>query len=182
MQAKKIGALAVLLTAAFAALHLAVAAEPARESGARDGQAVSIDNHKIQEAEVKARLEEPNFGYVGDIGTFVVTTKNAAGREAHADFVVHAYPDQDRVGLGCTKLKYDGAKRLGNVDGWVFTTEWDGKMYPSKVFVSAQRVYFGGGRQDYIAADYRTETGWTWKMIPLRRLPLAGKDGPEASR
>jgi hypothetical protein len=28
--------------------------------------------------------------------------------------------------LGRTKLTYEGPKRLGNIDGWVFRTEWDG--------------------------------------------------------
>ena len=24
----------------------------------------------------------------------------------------------------------------------------------------------------YIAADYRNDTGWVWKMLPLRRMEL----------
>src|SRR5208337_1569274 len=100
-------------------------------------------------------------------------SKNAGSHEAMAAFVVHHYPHQEQLGLGCTKLKYQGAKRLGNVDGWVFATDWDGKHYPSRVFLSAEKVYFGGGVQAYIAADYRMETGWTWKMLPLRRMELA---------
>src|SRR5262249_35898908 len=131
----------LLVLAGLAAVSLAPswAAEPSAEKG------VYIDARKIEEAEPRTRLEEPRFGYVGELGTFVAVTKNANGHEAMAGFIVHQYPNQERLNLGCTKLRYEGPKRLGNVDGWVFATEWDGKAYPSKVFLSAQRVYFGGG-------------------------------------
>jgi len=172
MHVKKFSTLFVMTTTIMV-LQLArpSAAEP--EKGA--GDSVSLTVQKVEESEAKTRLEEPNFGYVGNIGTFAATTKNSAGAEAHANFVVHSYPRQDKLSLGCTKLKYEGAKRLGNVDGWIFTTEWDGKAYPSKVFVSAHKVYFGGGEQAYIAADFRTDTGWAWKMVPLRRMELTSK-------
>ena len=161
---------AVLALAAFW-LARPLAAEPNRDAG----KAVYLTAQKIEESEAKGRLVEPHFGYVGDIGTFVATTKNAQGVEAHAAFVVHNFPEQENLALGCTKLKYQGPKHLGNVDGWVFMTEWNGKAHPSRVFLSAQKVYFGGGREGYIAADYREATGWAWKLIPLRRLELVGK-------
>ena len=146
------------------------AAEPAQD---RRGEAVYLDKGKVEESEAKGQLGEPHFGYVGDLGTFAAMTKNANGLEAHAAYVVHQYPHQEKLALGCTKLKYQGPKRLSNVDGWVFATEWDGKVYPSKVFLSAQKVYFGGGKQAYIAADYRNDTGWAWKLLPLRRMEIA---------
>jgi hypothetical protein len=102
-------------------------------------------------------------------------TKNVGSHEPAAAIVVHSYPNEAQISLGCTKLKYQGAKRLGNVDGWVFNTEWDGKHYPSKVFLSAEKVYFGAGIQAYVAADYREDTGWKWKMLPLRRMELTGQ-------
>jgi hypothetical protein len=132
-------------------------------------------NAKIEEAEPKARLEEPRFGYVGMLGTFQALGKNSGGEEPQAAFVVHQYPNQEKNALGCTKLRYEGPRRLGNVDGWVFKTDWDGKQYPSKVFLSAEKVYFGGGMESYIAADYRTETGWVWKLQPLRRVEILKK-------
>jgi hypothetical protein len=157
----------------------ATAAEPkesARAAADRaDAPGISLDAKKVDESEAKGTLEEPHFGYVGALGTFEATTKAAGGMEPAAMFVVHSYPDQGRLALGCTKLKYVGAKRLGDVDGWVFATDWDGKAYPSKVFVSAEKVYFGGGVIEYIAADYREGTGWAWKMLPLRRMDLANK-------
>jgi hypothetical protein len=171
MKAKHVLAL-VLVLVGVGAFQLS---QPLGAEGDR-GQSVYLNLPKIEEAEPKTQLQEPNFGYAGDIGTIAATTKNARGIEAHADFVVHNYPDQDNLALGCTKLKYVGPKHLGNVDGWVFNTEWDGKNYPSKIFVSAQRIYFGGGRQAYIAADYRNETGWAWKMVPLRRMELTGNE------
>jgi hypothetical protein len=164
----------LLLGLAGIGLFLFVQAGAAEPNNAVE-KGVYLDTRKIEEAEPKNRLEEPRFGYVGDLGTFVAVSKNAPGHEAMAGFVVHQYPNQDRLALGCTKLRYEGAKRLGNVDGWVFVTEWDGKTYPSKVFLSAQPVYFGGGMTAYIAADYRESTGWAWKLLPLRRVELANK-------
>ncbi len=66
------------------------------------------------------------------------------------------------------------------MDGWVFQTDWDGKANPSKVFLSAQPIYFGGGIRGFIAADYREGTGWAWKLHPLKRMELLAKAG-EAS-
>jgi hypothetical protein len=140
------------------------------------GKAVALMNAKIEETDARTRLEEPRFGYVGMLGTFQALGKNAAADEAQAVFVVHQYPNQEKNALGCTRLRYEGPRRLGNVDGWVFKTDWDGKHYPSKVFLSAEKVYFGGGIESYIAADYRTETGWMWKYQPLRRLELLKKN------
>lgn len=164
-------ALLVMAGIATVPLVTSFAADPVGEKG------VYIDTRKVEESEPKNRLEEPHFGYVGELGTFVAVSKNANGHEAMAGFVVHHFPLQERLTLGCTKLRYEGPKRLGNVDGWVFNTEWDGKMYPSKVFLSAQKVYFGGGVIEYIAADYREGTGWAWKLLPLRRMELTNNKG-----
>jgi hypothetical protein len=175
MSAKQVLAIALVLLS-FAVFPLAqpFGAEP--DEAGRKGQSVSLTTEKPQEAEAKTELRDPHFGYVGDIGTIVACAKAPAGMEAHAAFVVHHYPNQEKIDLGCTRLHYEGAKHLGNVDGWVFKTEWDGKAYPSKIFVSAQKVYFGGGRQAYVMADYRTETGWAWKLVPLRRLELVTRE------
>jgi hypothetical protein len=181
MKAKLIG---VLLLGA-AGIWLGTAIGPSVAQNARadgdTGKVVALMNGKVEETDAKTRLEEPRFGYAGMLGTFQALGKNASGEEAQAVFVVHQHPNHERNALGCTKLKYEGPRRLGNVDGWVFKTDWDGKQYPSKVFLSAEKVYFGGGMENYIAADYRTDTGWTWKYLPLRRLELlkknAGTDG-----
>ena len=138
----------------------------------KGGAVVVIDSVKPEEAESKSKLEEPNFGYEGHLGTFEVRTKTSSGHAPVGLLVVHQFPYHDKIALGHTKMKLVGARRLGNVDGWVFETEWDGKQYPSKMFFSAEKVYFGGGQSAYIAADYRSETGWVWKMLPLRRMAL----------
>jgi len=151
------------------------AEEPREVKGAGEHPTKGVALGKSpEESEAKGKLEEPLFGYVGLLGTFEACTKSPSGEAASAQFVVHHHPHQDEMALGYTKLRYQGAKRLGNVDGWVFNTEWDGKEYPSKVFLSAEPVYFGGGMVNYIAADYRTETGWAWKLLPLRRMELTG--------
>ena len=129
-------------------------------------KSVVIELGKVEESETKAEMPEPNFGYVGELGSFMVT-KNP---DAEALIVLHQYPKTDVKALGRSKLTYEGTKRLGNVNGWVFKTEWDGKTYPSKIFFSSEKVYFGGGVNSYIAADYRDGTGWAWKMLPLRRM------------
>jgi len=176
MKAKLIGVL-LLATAGIwlATAQVTSVAQTARATGDA-GKAVELTGGKIEEANAKNRLEEPHFGYVGTLGTFQARGKNASADEAQAVFVVHQYPDHEKNALGCTRLAYEGPRRLGNVDGWVFKTDWDGKHYPSKVFLSAERVYFGGGMESYIAADYRTETGWVWKYHPLRRLELLKKN------
>ncbi len=168
-----------LLSAAFGLLAITVlyaaAAEPKedKKEGQKDGQkGIALELGKLEEAEAKTKLDDPNYGYVGQLGSFVAT-KNA---QATGLLVVHQYPDTSITALGRTKMTYEGAKRLGNVDGWVFKTEWDGKTYPSKIFFSSERVYFGGGVSAYIAADHREGTGWVWKLHPLRRLPMV-KDG-----
>jgi hypothetical protein len=172
MKAKLIGAL--LLIAAGVWLASGGVPQNAR-ADAESGNAVGLINAKIEESDAKTRLEEPRFGYVGSLGTFQALGKNSGGDDPQAVFAVHQYPHHDRNALGCTRLKYEGPRRLGNVDGWVFKTDWDGKQYPSKVFLSAEKVYFGGGIENYIAADYRSETGWVWKYQPLRRLELLKK-------
>jgi hypothetical protein len=134
----------------------------------QDSKSVRIELGKVEESDTKADMPEPNFGYVGDLGSFVVSK----GGEAEALIVVHQYPKTEVKALGRTKLTYEGTKRLGNVDGWVFKTEWDGKTYPSKIFFSSEKVYFGGGMNSYIAADYREGTGWAWKLLPLRRMEI----------
>ena len=104
----------------------------------------------------------------GELGSFEATTKD----DAEGMIVVHNYPDTSKYALGSTKLEYVGPKRLGNVDGWVFKTEWDGDRYPSRIFFSSEEVYFGGGESAFIASDYRDSTGWVWKLLPLRRTQL----------
>ncbi|MBV8314367.1 MAG: hypothetical protein JOZ53_05475 [Planctomycetaceae bacterium] len=136
-----------------------------------EGKGIALELGKVEEAEATPRLGEPNYGYVGDLGSFVAT-KDA---NALALIAVHRYPDTETASLGRTKLTYEGPKRLGNVDGWVFRTEWDGIVYPSKIFFSSEKVYFGGGVNSYIAADYRENTGWAWKLRPLRRMGLVTK-------
>jgi hypothetical protein len=163
--------LALLLAATLWAAHPLVAEDPAEKAG----QGITLDTRKIEEARAQTELGEPNYGYVGSFGTFEAATKNTVGEAPVAIFVVHQYPRQDQAALGHTKLRYEGPKRLGNVDGWVFATEWDGKNYPSKIFLSAEKIYFGGGVQGYIAADYRNETGWAWKYHPLHRMELLKK-------
>ena len=123
---------------------------------------------KISETEAAVKVPEPNYGYEGHLGCFVATKENA-----RCAIVVHNYPDTSRIALGNTKLTYEGATQLNNVPGYSFKTEFDGKNYPSKVFLSSERVYFGGGITGYIAADYREGTGWAWKLVPLRRMEVA---------
>jgi hypothetical protein len=123
---------------------------------------------KITETEAAVKVPEPNFGYEGHLGCFVATKENA-----RCAIVVHSYPDTSKIALGNTKLTYEGATQLNNVPGYSFKTEFDGKNYPSKVFLSSERVYFGGGITGYIAADFRDGTGWNWKLVPLRRMEVA---------
>ncbi len=179
VKAKSVGALLL----AVAGIWLAQAAAQNPREGDKGGKGVPVlDSRKIEEGEAKNKLDEPNYGYVGTLGTFSASAKKAGagtGEEAAAAFVVHQYPDVEKSALGLTKLQYEGPKRLGNVDGWVFKTEWDGKQYPSKVFLSAEKVYFGGGESAYIAADHRTDTGWVWKLMPLRRMEMLKKSGAE---
>ena len=153
----------VLGVLAFTTFNPSIAQEPDREESG-----IALDLGKVQEAEVRARLRDPHYGYVGQLGSFVVVKDN----DAEGLIVLHQHPDTSSRALGRTKLTYEGPKRLGNVDGWVFKTEWDGKVYPSRIFFSAERVYFGGGVDGYIAADYREATGWAWKLHPLRQMPL----------
>jgi len=118
---------------------------------------ISLQLGKLDEADASSTMDDPNFGYVGELGSFEVTTKDDA---------------QGKRALGTTKLQFLGSKRIGNLDGWVFKTQWDGESYPSKIFFSADQVYFGGGVSGYIAGDYREGTGWVWKLLPLRRTEL----------
>ena len=153
----------VLGLVAFVADHTAMAQDHKAE-----GNGPSLHLGKVEESEAKSQLGDPNFGYVSQLGSFVAT------KDAHArgQIVVHNYPNTHEIALGRTHLTYEGTKRLGNVDGWVFKTEWDGKAYPSKVFFSAEKVYFGGGINAHIAADYREGTGWAWKLHPMRQMEL----------
>jgi len=159
----------VLGLAAFALVGSSPAEEPKASKG------ITLELGKIEESEPKSSLDAPEYGYVGNLGSFVASKES----EALALLVVHQYPDTSKSALGRSKLSYEGPKRLGNVDGWVFKTEWDGKAYPSKVFFSAEKVYFGGGVNAYIAADYREKSGWVWKLHPLRRMELAKKSAAE---
>ena len=136
-----------------------------------EGKGIVLELGKVVEEEASSRLGEPNYGYEGHLGSFVAT-KDA---NALALIVVHQYPDTEKMSLGRSKLTYEGPKRLGNIDGWVFRTEWDGTIYPLKIFFSSEKVYFGGGVSSYIAADYRDKTGWAWKLQPLRRMELMTK-------
>lgn len=139
----------------------------AAASGDEQKRDVSVQTGKIEQREATGQIGEPSYGYVGALGTFEVSKGDGKGM-----IVIHNYPDTSAFALGETKLEYVGAKRLGDIDGWVFNTRWDGSRYPSKVFFSSEQVYFGGGLNGYIAADYREATGWTWKMLPLRRMDL----------
>ncbi len=138
-------------------------------------KSIRLDTGKIEEKEASIKMPEPNFGYEGHLGSFVAT-----GSKARAMIVVHQYPDTSKVALGNTKLTYEGATQLNNVPGYCFKTEFDGKSYPSKVFLSAEKVYFGGGISAYIAADYREGTGWAWKLQPLRRMDVLSPKSVEA--
>jgi hypothetical protein len=130
-------------------------------------KAMKLELGKIEEKECSAKLTEPNYGYEGHLGCFVATAS-----KARCMIVVHHYPDTSKVSLGNTKLTYEGTVQLNNIPGYCFKTEFDGKNYPSKVFLSAEKVYFGGGISGYIAADYREGTGWAWKLQPLRRMDV----------
>jgi hypothetical protein len=165
---------AAILVVALGVLALSSTQPMADDDPKEDAKATVLHLGKVEETEAKVKLDEPTFGYEGHLGSFAVTKRsNAIGL-----IVAHDYPDTSKFSLGRTKLAFEGAKRLGNIDGWVFKTEWDGKTYPSKIFFSAQKVYFAGGVNAYIAADYREGTGWAWKLHPLRRMGLL-KGGKE---
>jgi hypothetical protein len=160
-------------------LFAAVSISVALAGDTRDGPSKSIrpDMGKITESEPSAKMTDPNFGYEGHLGTFVATEK-----KARCMIVVHEHPDTSKIALGNTKLVYEGTRQLNNVPCYVFKTEWDGKTYPSKVFLSSEKVYFGGGISGYIAADYRDASGWAWKLIPLRRMEIVNGPTKAASR
>ena len=149
----------------------------AEEETAKKAKTSALDLGKVEESESKAKMEDPNGGYVGGLGSFVVSKDGHSG----GLLVVHNHPDTKSAALGHTKLTYKGAKRLGNVDGYVFETQWDGKAYPSKMFFSAEKVYFGGGVNAFIAADYRESTGWAWKLHPLRKMAVVKDSASKAS-
>ncbi|HEX3654584.1 MAG TPA: hypothetical protein VHV55_02190 [Pirellulales bacterium] len=151
----------VAAVVALLALQAAALGEELKKS-------VSPQVGKLDQKDTDGSIGEPQYGYVGALGSFQVTKDGGKGM-----IVVHNYPDTATHALGETKLEYVGPKRIGDVDGWVFNTRWDGSQYPSKVFFSADPVYFGGGQTAYIAADYREATGWAWKLLPLRRMDLA---------
>lgn len=165
---------AAILVAVLGLLVLAPARPMSADESKGDAKATVLQLGKVEEAEAKANPGDPEYGYEGHLGSFVATK----GPDAIGLIVVHDYPDTGKRSLGKTKLTYEGAKRLGNVDGWVFKTSWDGKTYPSKVFFSSEKVYFGGGVDAFIGADYREEIGWVWKLQPLRRMGLV-KGGKE---
>ena len=120
-------------------------AEGSRQDGRRpnDGPGITLDTKKVEESEAKGRLEEPHFGYVGELGTFEATAKSATGMRALGHVRCSLLPRPRAVALGCTKLNM-WAKRLGDVDGWIFSTDWDGKAYPSKVFATPRRYTSAG--------------------------------------
>ncbi len=155
-----------------------VAVAPVRaQDGEQNGKAIALKLGKVEESEANGKLPSPHFGYVGQLGSFVVTK----GDMAKGMIVVHHYPDTSKSALGCTKLTLEGAKRLSDVEGWVFRTEWDGKTNPSKIFFSAEKVYFGGVH-GYIAADYRDGSGWMWKLLPLRRMNMTKDTATAAAK
>jgi hypothetical protein len=145
-------------------------------TAADDGSDVMPLSLQAKESEAKETLSEPHFGYTGPLGSFEVAVREPSGREPIGLFVVHKHPDPHQLALGQTKLKYLGTKRLGEIDGYVCQTDWSGKVYPSKVFFSAHKVYLGAGITEYIAADYREDTGWVWKTFPMRRMELVSME------
>lgn len=159
---------AKVLIATAALLALVVSRTATAEEAKDEGKTCTLAVGKVEEAEAKTKLEAPNFGYVGQLSSFVANGSGHAG----GLLVVHNHPDTKTHALGHTKLTYKGAKRLGNVDGYVFETQWDGKQYPSKIFFSSEKVYMGGGVNAYVAADFREDTGWAWKFLPLKRMNL----------
>ena len=171
---KHLVTLVALAVLGMTASHTAVADDKETKE---KGKSVHLTT-KIEESEAQSKLDQPNVGYVGELGSFVLAKEHSGGL-----IVVHAHPDTHKHALAHTKLTFDAARRLGNVDGWVYRTSFDGKKNPSKIFFSATKVYFGGGKNGYIAADYREDTGWAWKMLPLRRMQVAtmnmSKDGKE---
>ena len=82
---------------------------------------------KLEESDAAGQIGEPNYGYVGNVGSFQATKTDGM-----AMFVVHEHPDVTKFGLGSTKLEYVGPKHIGDVDGWVFKTQWDGKDIPRR--------------------------------------------------
>ena len=130
-----------------------------------------------KESEAREELPEPHYGYTGPLGSFEAALKGPTGRQPLGLFVIHKHPHPQELALGQTKLKYLGPKRLGEIDGYVFQTDWSGKVFPSKVFFSAHKIYLGAGITEYIAADYRDSTGWVWKAFPMRRMELVGMEG-----
>jgi hypothetical protein len=161
----------------FVALFLVAALSMSNAlAGDAPVKAIRPDTGKIAETKASVEVPEPNFGYEGHLGCFVATKE-----QGRCIIVVHQYPDTTKVALGNTKLIYEGATQLNNVPGYCFKTEFDGKLYPAKVFLSSEKVYFGGGISGYIAADFRDGTGWTWKLIPLRRMDVVSPKSIQTS-
>src|ERR1700761_7399401 len=71
---------------------------------------------KLEETDAATQIGDPNYGYVGNLGSFEVMAKG----DSSGMIVVHNYPETTKFALGTTKLEYVGAKRIGDVDGWVF--------------------------------------------------------------
>ena len=140
MKASKVWMLAVV-TFAICAVPSRAADERRDAQKEKAGKVIDLDSVKPEESESRSKLEEPNFGYEGHLGTFEVTMKSPSGHAPTGLIVVHQYPYHEKTALGRTKLKFVGARRIGNVDGWVFETDWDGKQYPSKIFVHVYREF-----------------------------------------
>ncbi len=66
---------------------------------------VSPQLGKLEEADASSTMNDPNFGYVGELGSFEVTTKD----DAEGMIVVHNYPDTSKQALGTTKLQFMGS-------------------------------------------------------------------------
>jgi hypothetical protein len=167
MMWKRLAQLLVMLGLVAVLAACPAAAGQEKEGVEGTSTVTPLQTGKVMESEVQGKIPEPNFGYVGQLGSFAVSRNGHSG----GLIVVHHYPDTKKSAMGHTKLSYEGAIRLGNVNGWVYKTQWDGKIYPSKVFFSADKIYFGAGINAYICADYREGTGWAWKLLPMRRLP-----------
>ena len=135
-----------------------------------EGKGIVLELGKVVEEEASSRLGEPNYGYEGHLGSFVAT-KDA---NALALIVVHQYPDMEKMSLGRSKLTYQGPKRLGNIDGWVFRTDGWHHLSVEDLLQLRKGLLRRWVNAD-IEADYRDKTGWAWKLQPLRRMELVTK-------
>ena len=86
------------------------------------GKHISPQLGKLEEMDATSQLGEPNYGYVGELGSFEATTRD----DAEAMMVVHNYPDTSKYAArfdkaGVRRAKAAGeCRRLGVQDamGW----------------------------------------------------------------